>query len=412
MRDKLLIRKYGIRQLKRISRNRMIHVLYIDDEPDLLDIGKTFLEKDGRFLVDITSSATDALALLESSVYEAIVSDYQMPGMNGIELLRQIRATGNRIPFIIFTGRGREEIVIQALNEGADFYLQKGGTPKPQFTELAHKIWQAIQQRRAEERICEHEHREADILNFLPDATLAIDTSGVVIAWNLAMERLTGVPASAIVGKGNYEYAIPFYHERRPVLIDLVLASDPSTKARYPFIKRDGSTLFSEIAIPHFHDGRGALLWITASPQYDIRGRVVGAIESIRDITDRKKGKEALAQEQRFFDAVIDSMPGIFFVLDKDGRFVRGNRYVGEALGLSAEELAGTYAPSLILEEDRPAVEHALEEIFSTGYGETRARIIGRRNLVRDYILTGRRMEFMGDVYAVGTGTDLTEENG
>ena len=73
--------------------------------------------------------------------------------MNGIEFLKTVRTSGNQLPFILFTGRGREEVVIQALNEGADFYLQKGGDPKPQFTELYHKIRQAVQQRQVEEEL-------------------------------------------------------------------------------------------------------------------------------------------------------------------------------------------------------------------------------------------------------------------
>ena len=160
-----------------------------------------------------------------------------MPVMDGIEFLKRVRASGNTIPFIIFTGRGREEIVIQALNEGADFYLQKGGEPLSQFAELAHKIRQAVQQRRAEASIRDHERREADIINFLPDATFAIDTQGVVIAWNRAMEKMTGVSSPEILGKGNYEYAIPFYHERRPILIDLVLTDDPDIDGPVPVHK-------------------------------------------------------------------------------------------------------------------------------------------------------------------------------
>ena len=113
-------------------------------------------------------------------------------------------------------------------------------------------------QRRAEASIRDHERREADIINFLPDATFAIDINGVVIAWNRAMEKMTGVPSSEILGKDNYEYAIPFYHERRPILIDLVLKDDPITAGKYPSITRDGNTLFSEITIPHFNNGKGA----------------------------------------------------------------------------------------------------------------------------------------------------------
>lgn len=92
------------------------------------------------------------LEVLDGS-YDAVISDYQMPQMNGIELLKAIRAAGSPIPFIIFTGKGREDVVIEALNEGADFYLQKGGDPKSQFAELAKKLEFAINRRRAEDEL-------------------------------------------------------------------------------------------------------------------------------------------------------------------------------------------------------------------------------------------------------------------
>jgi len=130
----------------------MIHVLYVDDEPDLLELGKRFLERAGDLVVDTAPSAHQALTMLESAPYDAIISDFQMPEMDGISFLKHIRAQPNEIPFILFTGRGREEIVIEALNNGADFYVQKGGNPKPQFAELHHKILQSVKRRESEEK--------------------------------------------------------------------------------------------------------------------------------------------------------------------------------------------------------------------------------------------------------------------
>jgi len=124
-------------------------ILYVDDSPSLLDIGKVFLEEDRSFTVETSLSAPDALSRLSSRKYDAIVSDYQMPAMDGIAFLKALRAQGDTTPFIIFTGRGREEVVIEALNSGADFYLQKGGDPVSQFAELKHKILHAISQKRA-----------------------------------------------------------------------------------------------------------------------------------------------------------------------------------------------------------------------------------------------------------------------
>ena len=236
----------------------MISVLYVDDEPDLLEVARIFLERHDEFRVGTVTSAERALEILAKEHYDAVISDYQMPGMNGIELLKAVRRQFGDLPFIIFTGRGREEVVIQALNEGVDFYLHKGGDAVSQFAELAHKVKQAVSQRRAEASIRDHERSEADIINFLPDATFAIDRDGVVIAWNRAIEKMTGVKPEDIVGKGDYEYAIPFYGKQRPILIDLVMREDPVIEATYPSIRREGNKLTSEIHLPQFNDGQGA----------------------------------------------------------------------------------------------------------------------------------------------------------
>ena len=131
----------------------MIQVLYVDDEPVLLEVGKVFLETGGEFSVDTRSSVSGALDALRKTRYDAVISDYQMPGRDGISFLKQVREEYGNLPFILFTGRGREEVVIEALNSGADFYLQKGGEPKAQFAELAHKVRLAVRSRRAGEEL-------------------------------------------------------------------------------------------------------------------------------------------------------------------------------------------------------------------------------------------------------------------
>jgi PAS domain S-box-containing protein len=128
----------------------MMKILYTDDEPTLLEIGKMFLEQSGEMQVETATSADEAIVLLEEHMFDAVVSDYQMPGMDGIEFLKHLRGKKNRTPFILFTGRGREEVVIEAINNGADFYLQKGGDPISQFAELEHKIRLAVERRNAE----------------------------------------------------------------------------------------------------------------------------------------------------------------------------------------------------------------------------------------------------------------------
>jgi len=285
-----------------------IRVLYVDDEPDLLAITRVFLERSGEFEVDVSESAQSALGNPSIGTYDAIVSDYMMPGMNGIEFLKGVRQQFGDIPFILFTGRGREEVVIEAINNGANFYLQKGGDPKAQFAELVHKIRQAVGQRKAELSRIESEKRLADIINFLPDATFAIDTAGIVIAWNRAIEEMTGIPAAEMLGKGNYEYAIPFYGVRRRILIDLILEPDETVSKYYSNIIRKENTLTAETDLPHPREKRIHVL-AKVSPLFNRQGEIVGAIESIRDITDHVRADEALRQAH----VVMENSPGVLF---------------------------------------------------------------------------------------------------
>lgn len=131
----------------------MISVLYVDDEPVLLDLAKQFLEQTNEIHVDTLDSAQEALETIRTTPYDVILSDFQMPEMNGIAFLKTVRAEHPLLPFIIFTGRGREEIVIEALNNGADHYLQKGGDPGSQFAELKHTIRRAVERKRAHDTI-------------------------------------------------------------------------------------------------------------------------------------------------------------------------------------------------------------------------------------------------------------------
>jgi len=147
---------------------------------------------------------------------------------------------------------------------------------------------------RAELALKESQQQFADIINFLPDATFVIDRGGKVIAWNHEIEEMTGVKAKDILGKENYEYSLPFYGMRRPVMIDLVFGHDEKTEKKYLYIRKEGDVLLTETNVPL--NGENRILWAKASPLYDSAGNAVGAIESIRDITDRKQMEAELIQ--------------------------------------------------------------------------------------------------------------------
>lgn len=228
-------------------------------------------------------------------------------------------------------------------------------------------------QKQTEEQIKNYLRRESDILNFLPDATFAIDAEGVVIAWNQAIEEMTGISADNILGKGNYEYALPFYRKRRPILVNLVLQRDPAIESLYPYIKRIGDTLFSEITIPHFREGVGASLWFTASPLYNEQGEVTGAIESIRDITDRKQTEEALRAEEGRMRAIADAAQDAILMMDPEGTISFWNQAATDIFGYSKDEVYGRDLHFMLAPE-------RYHDAYRKGFGTF--RITGEGNVV------------------------------
>ena len=157
------------------------------------------------------------------------------------------------------------------------------------------------ERKKAEQEIKNSQERLAQIIDFLPDPTWVVDNDGKVVRWNQAIEKMVGIKAEKIVGKGNYEHALPFYGERRPVLIDLVRNWQPEYEAKYISVKKEGENLISESYHEHLGDG-GIYLSATAGLLYDTAGKIAGAIESLRDITERKQLEEELIEAKRAAD--------------------------------------------------------------------------------------------------------------
>jgi len=147
-----------------------------------------------------------------------------------------------------------------------------------------------------------------DIIDFLPDATFVIDKNRIVIAWNRAIEEMTGIKKQDIIGKGDYAYSVPFYGKRRPMLVDLVLEYNKSSLDEYDkwgrrdwaiddlydnLVRQEDGSLFREAFMPNMR-GCEAFLQGSATALYDSEGNVTGAIESVRNITDSKKAQKAL----------------------------------------------------------------------------------------------------------------------
>ncbi len=153
------------------------------------------------------------------------------------------------------------------------------------------------EQKEGEERLAAANRQLESIIEFLPDATFIINDEKRVIAWNRAMEEMTGVPKADILEKSHLSAAVPFYGEERPILIDLQGTDDDELASRYYSVKRKGGSVYAEVFVPALYGGKGAFVLAVAAPLFDADGHPVGYIESIRDITDRKRADEALKEE-------------------------------------------------------------------------------------------------------------------
>lgn len=352
----------------------MYKVLYVDDEPVLLEIVKIFLEKSKEFTIDVTTSVNEVIHSDKLKSYDAIVSDYQMPGMDGISFLKYVHTELGDIPFIMFTGKGKEEVVIAALNNGADFYITKGLDPRFQFDELANNIKKAVRKREIREGYKHTAQRLSDLVNYLPEATFAIDLEGKVIAWNKAMEELTGIRKSTIMGEGDHIYALPFYGKKQDLLLDLIIRENKEIEEKYPFIIRQGHNLISEKQYPLLHGGKGAYLWLVASPLYDNNGAISGAIQVFRDITDNKKTESALKESEEQYRSLFESSQDAIFLLDAT-LFKNCNSQAVAILGCAKKkEVVGHSLIdfSQVLQPDRVSSEDKAEEKISAALSGTR----------------------------------------
>jgi PAS domain S-box-containing protein len=232
--------------------------------------------------------------------------------------------------------------------------------------------------KRAEEALREGERFHMGIIEFLPDATFVIDLDGKVIAWNRAMEDMTGVLKKDILGKGDFVYAVPFYGKPRPILIDLVFRMDKDTSQLYILMEKKGDTLYSEAYVPMTYQGKGAYLWAKASPLFDADGKLIGAVQSIRDITDYRLAEENLKQTRDYLENVLEYSPDAIGIVDEHGRFVKWNGMATEIFGYTFEEIRGKSAFDLYADEDE--LREMLTALRSDGSAKDHEMKLKRRD--------------------------------
>jgi len=223
------------------------------------------------------------------------------------------------------------------------------------------------------------------IINFLPDATLVIDQKGKVIAWNKAMEIMTGIKAAAMLGKGDYEYALPFYGKRRPILIDMALNrnEEDSVRDKYTKLEYEGVIRLAEAYVPGLSGSKEMHISATASVLHDQRGNVIGAIECMRDNTERKKLERELIESEKKYRNLVDNNSVGIYRMNWDGVILYANQSLVDICGYdtAADLVSANTLITLVSWEDCRNIGRILklsgqldnhELIISTKRGEKR----------------------------------------
>ena len=221
-------------------------ILVVDDEEPVCLMMLNFLRREG-YECQSTVDPITALVMLEDDNFGLVVSDITMPGMNGLDLVREIRQKHPLVDTIIMTGHTGDFTYSDIIQAGAADFI---GKPF-QMAELKAKVERVERERRILREVQKANavlevtlDRMHAIIEFLPDPTFVVDETGKVVAWNRAIEKMTGISRSDMLQKGNFEYAIAFYGERRPMLIDFALSLTPeSAIEKYHYVQREGNRL-------------------------------------------------------------------------------------------------------------------------------------------------------------------------
>lgn len=310
-----------------------ISVLCVDDEEGFADLMATFLERyEEQLSVTTATSGRDALSILnkQNGDVDCVVSDYDMPGMDGLELLEAVQSVHPRKPFILFTGRGSEEVASEAISAGVSDYMQKGmGTD--QYAVLAQRIRHAVERERASVKMDEVEQRIDAILEASSDAVLVSVDGHIVYANQAAVELMRADYKDDLVERSVLDVIHP---EDRRRLADAIepVQEGKQRITRWPLNVQtlDDSPLSLEVT------GRN-ITWEGEQ----------GVLLVIHDITDIEKAQQRQLRYRAVFDNAFDAL----VIADDDGRFIDINRGACTLFGLPEEDLLGRTIPEFAPED-------------------------------------------------------------
>ena len=357
----------------------VIRVLHIDDEEDFLFLTKEFVEKmsEGEIQVESLRNPMEVFERIKDNNIDIIVCDYLMEDLNGLDLLKQIKQREFQIPFIIFTGRGREEVVIDALNLGADYYIRKGLDAKSQYTELVHQIRTVLRHKKAEQALTESERtirRERDLTqHYLNEANVMfviVNENEIVELMNKEVTYILGYTEKDLIGKNWFTtaYSSEYVDELRFSFQQVIVGMQKPTP-------------YFEIEMETKNGDKRIIAWRNTTIK-DENDKVIKILGVGDDITQRKEIEAALQQSEEKYRKLVDTSPDSIILADlEEGNITLANQQAATMHGVeNPEELIGSSLMEFIAPEDHERLMNIMKKQHFTSLEGTFEYTLLKRN--------------------------------
>jgi len=258
--------------------SKSVEVLHVDDEPDFVEVAAEFLErKDERIDIKTVTEANEGLEILNDKKYDCVVSDYDMPQMDGIEFLEAVRERHSGLPFILFTGKGSEEIASEAISAGVTDYLQKG-TGTDQYAILANRIENAVSARQWANEAEREQHRLEQVLKTVPACVVQISYEGEFVFANERAKEVLGLEPEMVSERT--------YNDPKWDIKDEDGNSISDEKLPFRQVRDSGEPIYGYHHTIEWPDGTRKKLLVNGAPLFNGNGEVDSTVFALTDVTD------------------------------------------------------------------------------------------------------------------------------